>query len=75
MAGTTKGRIDVISSHWNAYVALELGLETSFDDERKNIEAESLIEQYKKVKKVKITARKSRTEGIIVEGIKNLEKF
>lgn len=76
VGGRTKEWIDTLSPHWNTYVALELGLDSSPTVEKQKVETEDMLTLYKKVKKVELKAKKLRGRGgIVVSGIRDLEKI
>lgn len=75
--GGKKEWVDALSPHWNTYISLELGLDTEVEIQKEEIEKLNLLETYSRVKATKVTAKRSRTnpKQLIVEGLKDLEKF
>lgn len=78
--GATADWIEVVSPHWNTYVSLAHGYNSDPVKEKRENEERNLQEYYKKIKEVKVVAKKKKgpggsSEGVIVSGLKNLEKF
>ena len=67
--------VDSLSPVWNTYLSLELGLDTDLEDQVQELEKSNMIDTYNKVKATKLTARRNKSNQLIVEGMRELEKF